>query len=168
MKHFYQSIQGMMDYEDLYSDMVKKFNSGLFVEIGVWYGRSAAYMATEIYNSNKQITLDIIDNFKKSPIEDVKKNLAIFDFVNVIQGDSSGSAKMYYDNSIDFIFIDADHSESGVTRDIKAWLPKLKKGGVMAGHDYGNPRYSGVKKAVDSLLNVKQVSKQCWYYDNSY
>lgn len=159
----------MMDYEDLYSDMVKKLNPGShFIEIGVWYGRSAAYMATEIYNSKKGIRLDIIDNFRKSPIQEVKNNLSRFNYINVIESDSASAAKYYPDNSIDFIFIDADHSEAGVTRDIKAWLPKLKKGGVMAGHDYGNPRYSGVKKAVDSLLNVKQVSKQCWYYDNSY
>jgi predicted O-methyltransferase YrrM len=166
MKHFYEDIRGMMDYEDLYSDMVNKFPSGShFVELGVWFGRSAAYMAVEIVNSGKQIQLDIVDNFLKSPIERATNSLNEFDFVNIIQGNTAEVAAQYRNKSLDFVFVDADHSAHGVSMDIMAWLPKMKRGGVLAGHDYENWRYPELKVAVDHILPVKKVSEMCWYYE---
>ena len=166
MEHIYQDIAGMMDYEDLYSDMVNKFNDGSqFVELGVWYGRSAAFMAVEIVNSGKLITLDVVDNFLKSPIEKSTKSLVQFDFVKIIQNNTAEQAKYYRNESLDFVFVDADHSAHGVSMDIMAWLPKVKKGGVLAGHDYENWRYPELKIAVDNLLKVKKVSEMCWYWE---
>jgi predicted O-methyltransferase YrrM len=166
MKHFYQDIRGMMDYEDLYSDMVNKFPSDShFVELGVWFGRSAAYMAVEIVNSGKNIKLDVVDNFLKSAFEQAEYHLMDFDFVTIIPNDTSRAADSYENESLDFVFVDADHSANGVSMDIQAWLPKIKKGGVLAGHDYGNWRYPELKIAVDNLLDVKKVSEMCWYYE---
>lgn len=59
------------------------------------------------------------------------------------------------DGSLDFVFIDADHSYEGCSADIAAWLPKLKQGGVLSGHDYDNtdfPKF-GVKRAVDEFAS---------------
>ena len=166
MKHFYQDIRGMMDYEDLYSDMVNKFPSGShFVELGVWYGRSAAYMAVEIVNSGKQIDLYVVDNFLKSPIDRATNSLKDFKFVDIIQDNTINASRLFENGSLDLVFVDADHSAQGVTNDIKAWLPKIKKGGVIAGHDYENWRYPELKIAVDKLLPVKKVSEMCWYYE---
>lgn len=159
----YKQIRGMMDYEDLYSEMVRKFPSGSrFVELGVWYGRSSFYMASEIVKSKKSIRLFSIDWFLKSPIEAVKNNLDRFDFVDVIKMRSDYAADLFKDGTIDFCFIDADHNYEGVKRDILAWLPKIKKGGIIAGHDYGNERYPGVKQAVDELLKAEKVSTMSW------
>jgi len=60
--------------------------------------------------------------------------------------------------SLGMVFIDANHTYEAVTQDIAAWLPKLKSGGVMAGHDYGNAnKYGqafGVTQAVrDTFLS---------------
>lgn len=46
------------------------------------------------------------------------------------------AAEKFKDKSIDFCFIDADHRYSHVSKDIRAYLPKVKKGGILAGHDY--------------------------------
>ena len=56
------------------------------------------------------------------------------------------------DRSLDFVVIDAEHGYESVVADISAWLPKLKQGGVLFGHDYGHPRFPGVKRAFDKLL----------------
>lgn len=56
------------------------------------------------------------------------------------------------DGSLDLVFIDGDHSFNGCLNDITNYLPKLKSGGIMAGHDYGHPRFPGVKKAVDKFF----------------
>ena len=56
------------------------------------------------------------------------------------------------DASLDMVFLDADHSYEGVKADLAAWLPKVKPGGWIGGHDYANtdPRFRfGVTEAVD-------------------
>ncbi len=52
---------------------------------------------------------------------------------------------------MDFVFIDADHSEAAVALDIEAWRDKVKPGGWLGGHDYSK-RFPGVMKAVDKAF----------------
>ena len=60
-------------------------------------------------------------------------------------------------------FIDGDHSYEGCKADIEAWLPKLREGGVMAGHDYEHPQFPGVKKSVDEIFDEVEVfSDMVW------
>lgn len=67
---------------------------------------------------------------------------------------SEEAAKTIPNASLDFVFIDADHSYAGCTADINRWLPKLKPGGLLSGHDYGNTSYDGfgVTQAVDEFV----------------
>ena len=147
--------------------MVKRFDSGShFVELGSWKGKSAAYMAVEIINSNKQIKFDCIDRWEVEPRADWPKYITNENFMQIfldntkpvshiitaIKKDSSSAAQDYQDNSLDFVFIDADHSYEGVKKDILAWRPKVKKGGVLAGHDYG--WVVEIRKAVDDVFGV--------------
>lgn len=65
------------------------------------------------------------------------------------------------DESVDFCFIDADHSKEGCLRDIRAWLPKIKRGpdAWIGGHDY-NVSWSGawgVREAVLEVFDEKDV-----------
>lgn len=52
---------------------------------------------------------------------------------------------------LDFIFIDAEHTKTGVARDISLWWPFMKKSGLFCGHDYDAPLFPGVKEAVDEF-----------------
>jgi predicted O-methyltransferase YrrM len=61
---------------------------------------------------------------------------------------SEEAAKQFPDESIDFVFIDGDHSYEGCAKDIDLWYPKLKEGGLLSGHDYRDGRNYGVKQAV--------------------
>lgn len=76
--------------------------------------------------------------------------------VAIHQMDSAEAAIVADDNSLDFVFIDADHSYEGCKRDIEAWYPKVRKGGLVAGHDY-NPKWPGVIKAVNEQFVKKAV-----------
>jgi hypothetical protein len=73
--------------------------------------------------------------------------------------DSVKAAQCLPDNSLDFVFIDADHSYEGCSADIAAWAPKVKPGGLVGGHDYDNPRLvgNGVKKAVDEYIEANGI-----------
>lgn len=69
----------------------------------------------------------------------------------IVRKDSLSAAAAVPDQSLDFVFIDADHSYEGCAADIDAWLPKIKPGGFLSGHDYENTAFPqfGVKRAVD-------------------
>ena len=74
--------------------------------------------------------------------------------------DKSPEAVDAFENEppLDMVFIDADHSYEAVKADIEAWLPKVKVGGILCGHDYGL-MFPGVAKAVDEAFgNDRKVS----------
>jgi hypothetical protein len=54
----------------------------------------------------------------------------------IMKGNSFEAAAVFEDESIDFIFFDAGHRFSGFSLDMIKWFPKIKKGGIIAGHDY--------------------------------
>jgi hypothetical protein len=58
------------------------------------------------------------------------------------------ASRMIPDKSLDFVYIDANHEYEFIRADIRAWLPKVKSGGVFGGHDFGVPFVPGVEKAV--------------------
>ena len=53
----------------------------------------------------------------------------------LIQKPSVDASTVFVDGVLDFVYIDADHSYQAVMDDIAAWMPKVKPGGVIAGHD---------------------------------
>lgn len=164
MRHFYESIEGFFHCEPLYSRLAAEAQDGaVFVEVGVWKGRSAAFMGVEIANSGKRILLHAVDAFTTThdgsgPLDptrfaEVKRALTpVAPQVNLVGAKSAEGSKYFEDQSLDFVFLDADHSYEAVKADIAAWLPKLKPGGLLAGDDYCYPGITGVKQAVDDML----------------
>lgn len=89
-----------------------------------------------------------------------------------LQGDSVIMADKVKDNSLGFVYIDANHSFYGAIADLIAWTPKVKSGGIVAGHDYNH--IYGVKRAVDKFAGpaVKVLPELAienqgfWFYVN--
>ena len=82
----------------------------------------------------------------------------------IIYADSVAAAAVIDPGSLDFVFIDADHTYEAVSADIKAWRPKVRKGGLIGGHDYGKPGFPGVKIAVDEVFKeIERDRFSCWY-----
>lgn len=73
--------------------------------------------------------------------------------VKILHGDSVEMAKRVADASLDFVFIDADHTEWGVNRDICAWAPKVRSGGMVLGHDIN---WETVRHVVDRHFPGRQ------------
>lgn len=181
MEHLHWGIEGWFDepQRNLYEEMVKRAQDGShFLEIGAWKGKSTTCMAVEILNSNKKIKFDVIDTFKGSSehqnlpcivnntlYSEYLQNIEpVKDFVNTIVGNSIKIAEFYADESLDFIFIDGDHSYEGLRADISTWLTKLKPGGFLCGDDIYQKEFDGVALAVEELLDdVKNVAN-CWIY----
>ncbi len=84
----------------------------------------------------------------------------------ILRKPSVEAAKDIPDGSLDFVFIDADHSYLGCKADIEAWAPKVKPGGLISGHDYLNPQFPefGVKRAVDECFpHVDLGENYTWF-----
>jgi len=189
MDHFYEKIPGWFTFPGLYKQIVDTHTDGsYFVEVGAFLGRSTSFMAVEIINSGKKIKFDVVDTWQGS----IEHNLTTKEqqeelYINFLQNInpvrqaifpirtlSVEASKLYKDNTLDFVFIDAGHEYEDVTSDLKAWYPKVKTGGIISGHDYFNPadpvhghKFPGVKKAVDeffpSNLMVSNV-EYIWAY----
>ena len=72
--------------------------------------------------------------------------------VKIVKDFSVNAAKTFPDHSFDWVFIDANHTYEAVRADLEAWLPKIKKGGYLCGHDYCHYAYYGVIRAVNEFL----------------
>jgi predicted O-methyltransferase YrrM len=62
-------------------------------------------------------------------------------YTNIVKmkSDSLDAVKNFEDESIDLIYIDSDHSSAQVDKEIRAWMPKVKPTGLIAGHDINMP-----------------------------
>lgn len=183
MEHFYQNIQGWFNYETFYKTVADQLKIGdIFVEVGSWKGASAAFMAVELENLNKDIKFYCVDtwrgseehNNKSSPffepllidgsilhvfVENIKP---VAHRIVAIQSPSLEAATSFKDDSIKCVFLDAAHDYENVKADIKAWLPKVKKGGVISGHDFYHPP---VRQAVIEIFGNKAIyfGDDVWY-----
>jgi cephalosporin hydroxylase len=190
MEHFYDTIgENWFSYADFYKTMVSLFPDGShFVEVGSWKGRSAVCMMVEIINSGKKIHFECVDEWKYVPTteqpvssqeefdrvyEEFLHNISsvrdLVGTVGIIRLDSAMASALYENESVDFVFLDAAHHYENVLSDIESWLPKIKKGGIIAGHDYFTICHPGVKKAVDEMFEdrVKFIPKQnVWFLKN--
>lgn len=70
--------------------------------------------------------------------------------VTVVRAFSVDAAAQVPDRSLDFVYLDAAHDFASVAADLRAWAPKVKVGGIVAGHDY-------IKAKLPSLMHVPQV-----------
>lgn len=130
-------------------------------EIGVCDGVFSEY----IYKANPGVMLFCIDtwepykgytDYKKistftKMYEDAKKRLEPYGCI-LIKKYSMDAVKDFEDESLDFVYIDANHTYPYVKEDIREWTKKVRKGGIVSGHDYCTIEGVGVKQAVDEYV----------------
>lgn len=172
------SAHGWFNYRDLYIRLAKEAPEGsTFVEVGVWCGKSLGFMASCVEFLDKKLKIYAYDSFDPlyalgppkpnwysgdwiDNVRGIVGQTAPHADVTITQSDSAAAANFHGDGSIYTAFIDGDHSEAQVTKDLQAWLPKMAKGGTLCGHDIN---FTGVRKALNNLgLDWKPVSKTCW------
>lgn len=184
--HFYMHLPGQhwFSFAQIYRDAVATIgrDGAVFVEVGSWKGRSAAFLATEIHNSGKDIQLHCVDTWEGTPGDpghmedsDLKEGKLMDRFrenvsrvahvITEVRKSSVEAAKGYADGSLDFVFLDAGHTFADVDADIKAWLPKVRPGGWLAGHDFDWNQ--DVQKAVienPALRGFRPYPGMCWLF----
>lgn len=143
-------------------------------EVGVFAGK----MATNVLQTLPQARYYMVDNWELPPPHSSywgNVDGSTTDIHNVrdhcmrhtcmagdrrvfIECDSAEAAKQVPDNELDWVFIDADHRYEAVCKDLAAWWPKVRSGGLFAGHDFENPVGGGkwnVERAVREFLGER-------------
>lgn len=153
------------EYRQLVEDVPE---GGTIGELGCAYGRSICSVADII--KRKKLKVVIVDTFEGTVSERepgqgpddfeqaFRGNIKRFGIeADIHRGMTHDVVKNIPDRTFDLLFIDADHSYESVKQDIEDWLPKIKVGGKISGHDYGN--VPGVGKAVNEKFSNIRVNQ---------
>ena len=154
------------------------------VEVGVAYGKSLARLAELAAPRDCVVGVDLFPDFwgrelpnyaaltegAPSPMHALHREFNrhaqhLIGRWSLVWGDSPVVATFFPDRSLDLVFIDGDHSRDAVAADLAAWLPKVRPGGTLAGHDYspegrGAMPYGchpGVVRAVDEFMGERRM-----------
>ena len=163
---------------------IKNIKHPMGAEIGVYRGEMSERLLANIPG----LTLYMVDAWspdlyngkddaaseagKKNYIENYEDNFKAACVVRgkypkrakIIKLQSYPASMLINEGSLDFCFIDARHDQESVFIDIISWMPNVKRGGWICGHDYGG-EFPGVKKAVDEIFGTKVEieSDYCWF-----
>jgi len=160
---------------DLIRHIGQEFTEGKGVEVGTFKGS----FSKEIMN-NWSGTLYMVDVWR--PLEsgyddssnhgeydggvynEAMENIKGFeDRAIMVRATSEISSDMFNDESLNFVYIDANHAYDYVVQDIKLWFPKVKKGGYLCGHDY-----LGLNWYIDPNSSENKKDKFIWSTDGVY
>jgi hypothetical protein len=148
-----------------------KYKLGRAVEIGTYEGE----YASEILKTWKG-DLYLIDIWRKVNNAEYSDSCNRQDYINVmykccknisghedrchmIRTNSENAVKLFNDESLDFIYLDANHKYEFVKADIKLWFSKLRKGGIFAGHDFIKMDCEGAEFDIMTSSGFKNAMK---------
>jgi hypothetical protein len=170
----YHNIPGFFNFEEVYKSIIQDLDDdSTFVEVGTWFGKSITYAVESSLAQGKRINFVAVDTFEGSPEEPLvqpdgrdiyrlylENTREFTKYITTLKLSSVEAARLFDDKSLDFVFIDGSHLYESVRDDIAAWAPKIKSGGIIAGHDYDTPEdeFNGVKKAVDEVFGDNKVT----------
>jgi hypothetical protein len=103
----------------------------------------------------------ILDHLDRTPLPPMAEIERLFDsrtsaFANVskLKRTAEEAVSRFADESIDIVYIDSIHTQEAVCRQIDQWRPKVKRGGLIAGHDFDPDSWPGVVRAVEEKLGT--------------
>lgn len=159
-----KNIQGLYDL----CEYLKERNPSMedMLEVGTYMGESAAMFVLYFENvhcvdpwDDETLKATTSNGTPAARVEEVFDKVAKRLEPKVIKHKafSVPFSRIVADESLDFVYLDGDHRANAVRDDIKAWLPKVKTGCYIGGHDYGNPNAPEVKDVVDEMLGTPEI-----------
>ena len=157
LANFHEKVDGYFDYSGFYSSLAfDALDGSEVVEVGSWQGKSTIYLANQFKAFGKRAHIHCVDTFDGGTDEVIQKRVKEMGGPDVAQEriqenlrraqvgwmvtthrkPSVEAASDFQDDSMAAVFIDADHSYEAVKADLAAWYPKVKPGGIIAGHDF--------------------------------
>jgi len=171
--------------------LVDRIDAKKIIEIGSWVGESTVCWADAIINKQGAEVISV-DWYRGNPGTELQraseediysifrsnmKELGVIDVIKNMIMSSSDAVRFIPDGYADIVYIDACHDYKSVKRDIELWTPKVRVGGIIAGHDYESNEYDerfidldvydhrhhGVIKAVNESFDSVNVEERIWW-----
>ena len=148
--------------EDVYKIMAELgYTEG--AEVGVASGRNAL----ALFNAIPGLHLFLVDPYRAyfrysqelcdKRFEDMKSKMKDRN-ATILRMPSLEAAAEVADGSLDFVYIDGDHRFDAVMTDIITWVPKVRRGGIVSGHDFYNFYQAGVVDAVMAYTRAHRIN----------
>lgn len=158
-------------------------------EVGVFQGDYSKWLlrlikGLKLYAIDSWVPYRGYKDFQSNTIvesyEKAKENTRGYD-CELIKEWSDKAVERFKDGSLDFVFIDGNHQYEWVVQDISLWSKKVRKGGIVYGHDYDDytdtkrwnemsviPAVDGWVKAhkIKPLFIISKNKNKCWMYVN--
>lgn len=171
-----------VEYRNDLPKLIDEMNLKIGVEVGVEKGQFSEILLTSKLDKLYSIDLwteqdgtyqDINNLSNRQHAENKKETEGRLEKYGersvIVKCDSTEASKLIANESLDFVYIDANHSYEACLSDIKIWYPKLRVGGIIAGHDYiPDGIYPegvfGVQRAVNEYFKDKIINttKDAW------
>lgn len=173
----WEDIPGWFRWRDAQEEAVAHFpDGGVFVEVGNYLGKSLCSLAELVVQNDRRLTIVGVDTCRGSgpegqsntdahgaAVDDgggtfagrLHRNVIAAGFADHVQlmiGSSVPCARLFADESLAWVHLDARHDYDSVAADIAAWRPKVVDGGWLSGDDYDAWQWPGVYEAVGDLL----------------
>lgn len=159
-------VEVMRSREGAFPKLINNLSFKVGAEIGVATGFFSKHLckhcpnfklysvdAWELYsgsvNNETQETMDQI-------YETARANLAGLN-CQIVRDASMNAVKRFADESLDFVYIDAAHDYKNVFQDIREWSKKVRKGGIIGGHDYMDPDVLVNKQTRSRVVYSKKL-----------
>ena len=183
-------------FSDNERERLVKLSQGrsVVVEIGTGFGDSAQLILQTIPKDGHLFTIDPLDGRSGGSVIEETSSKDFFltiqeklrpykDRYTLIVGLSKMVSRFFLDRSVDMVFLDGAHDYESVMTDILSWLPKIREGGIICGHDYECPstqcdpsllikysvldycaaRHYGVIRAVDEIFEDVPHAELMWW-----
>jgi predicted O-methyltransferase YrrM len=169
------NVPGYLSKNDMLAiyELCKKLpNNGIIVEVGSFLGKSAVEFAKSVKALKKDFQIISIDSFNSplSILHDLlteanfdlppgNNQFEIFkyyvrDYKNIRPLKAFVNQTFQFDQKINLVFEDSDHSAAALTYALPFWFDRLEIGGVLAGHDYHMPE---VQTSVDTFAILRNL-----------
>jgi len=153
------------------SDFFKEMGFKVGAEIGVYKGDFSRWLCKgglKLYSIDPWLSYDgyVYDKVHRQARQEVlyqsaKDRLAPYPNCTIIRKKSMDALEDFEDESLDFVYIDGNHFFEYVANDIAGWSKKVRKGGIISGHDYAVTKNLDVKFVVDAYTKAKGI-KNWW------
>ena len=155
----------IVEIPDVGRDDIAPLLHELDFKIGVEVGVASGQYSKVLNDCNPQMKLYGIDPWasykeykdyvKKETFDyletEAMKRLSNHPNYEFIKDFSMNAIKKFEDNSIDFVYIDANHEDPYITQDLEGWYNKVKSGGILSGHDFTRPRHASYN-VIEAVL----------------
>lgn len=178
--HHYQQVQGWFDFEDVYLEVARRLPpGGRFVEVGCHKGKSLSFLLVELRKAGGTAFVHGVDDYRglrdgddrpravrDALAAECEANLAksLYPSWELVREASRDAARKFCTGSCDAVFLDGGHEYAAVLGDARAWWPKVKPGGVLAGHDWDKDDVrDAVNQAAKELGFAFVIKGNCWW-----